>query len=453
MYELKAPKTMADRRVSASSSGSRRDSTASSLKPLKLETSASHASLKQLLNKPVPAPPRPPRSSARYCLRPTRDVSTQTPAEWNSPQSQGKRASERPRNHRRGSSWDLPAHFAPASLSPLEELVSTFPPVSAQGSPAQSRYVAPSPSVYSDASFDTGRSWTRAGQVRGSIGQGMFEDLHEIDEAGSSDEATFEGPAAATQGLGYDTPFEEYNLRRPPVHDGYHRLTNEVEVTSVSPFEGPVCATVALPAGSDVTAVADQSVFQDKAIARLDTTETTLAPVLLTRDSVSSTSGHSATSPGESEPACERESPPTSLASSICSDSAELGEGKVPFQFGLARAVDVAPTLAVAKVVAVSATSQWIREVDHAVSPLASLPARRFSEPDAPIPRAPRRDAVGAAARAAKGRSFFLVQALMGEPPVEGLVRDWAQDADSDDGSDSVSLLSQPTSDESDRDE
>ncbi|GAA5869719.1 hypothetical protein JCM3774_003831 [Rhodotorula dairenensis] len=449
MYELKAPKPAADRRASSSSTGSRRDSTGASLKPLRLETSASHASLKQLLNKPMPPPPRPPRSSARYCLRPTRDFSTQTPAEWNSPQSSQKPTSGRPRNHRRGSSWDLPAHFAPGSLSPLEELVSTFPSASRQGSPVQSRYGAPSPSVYSVASFDTGRGWTRAGQaVRGSIGQGMFEDLHEADEATTGDEATFE--AATAQGLGYDSPFEEFSLQISPVREGYHRLSNEMEAASISPFHGPP-RTVALPAGSPVAAVADKPVFADKIIPRLDTTETTIAPVLVTRDSVSSTSEHSVTSPGDSEHVCERESPPTSLASSVCSDSAELNE-KAFFQLSVAKVVDVAPTSAAVGMMAVSATSQWVRAVDHAaVSPVPQLPARRFSETDTPIPRAPRRDAIGAAARAAKGRSFFLVQALMGEPPAEGLVRDWAQDANSDDDSDSVSLLSQATSVESDR--
>jgi hypothetical protein len=44
------------------------------------------------------------------------------------------------------------------------------------------------------------------------------------------------------------------------------------------------------------------------------------------------------------------------------------------------------------------------------------------------------------AERAAKGRSYFLVQALMGENQPEGMLRDWAKD-DDEDSDDCVSIL------------
>ncbi|GAA5989559.1 hypothetical protein JCM11641_004597 [Rhodosporidiobolus odoratus] len=69
-----------------------------------------------------------------------------------------------------------------------------------------------------------------------------------------------------------------------------------------------------------------------------------------------------------------------------------------------------------------------------------SLPLRRQSESDKPIPRA--RTPGGMMSReerAARGRSYFLVQALMGEVQPDGMLRDWADDGEETD--DEVSLM------------
>lgn len=94
-----------------------------------------------------------------------------------------------------------------------------------------------------------------------------------------------------------------------------------------------------------------------------------------------------------------------------------------------------------------------------------SLPPRRNSEPLSTLVAGPRLRTPGTtkflsgADRASRGRSFFLVQALMGESQPEGMVRDWARgaesDSDSEEGSGSeegeVGLLGD--GDESDFDE
>lgn len=70
-----------------------------------------------------------------------------------------------------------------------------------------------------------------------------------------------------------------------------------------------------------------------------------------------------------------------------------------------------------------------------------SLPLRRHSEADNPIIRSRTPGAtMSKAERAAKGRSYFLVQALMGENQPEGMLRDWAKD-DDEDSDDCVSIL------------
>ncbi|GAA6001406.1 hypothetical protein JCM10207_006651 [Rhodosporidiobolus poonsookiae] len=72
----------------------------------------------------------------------------------------------------------------------------------------------------------------------------------------------------------------------------------------------------------------------------------------------------------------------------------------------------------------------------------ATLPLRRQSESDKPIPRARTPGARGMMSReerAARGRSYFLVQALMGEAQPEGMIRDWAKTEE--DSDDDVSIL------------
>ena len=81
-----------------------------------------------------------------------------------------------------------------------------------------------------------------------------------------------------------------------------------------------------------------------------------------------------------------------------------------------------------------------------AYSSAATLPSRRNSEPFPSLVAGPRLRQPGSvmsgADRASRGRSFFLVQALMGESQPEGMVRDWAKDEESEEESDGeVSLL------------
>ncbi|BGP16447.1 hypothetical protein JCM10213v2_004449 [Rhodosporidiobolus nylandii] len=82
----------------------------------------------------------------------------------------------------------------------------------------------------------------------------------------------------------------------------------------------------------------------------------------------------------------------------------------------------------------------------------ATLPLRRQSESDKPVlrPRMPG-GMMSREERAAKGRSYFLVQALMGESQPEGMIRDWAKDEGSDD--DDSLLESEEEEDEIDLDE
>ncbi|GAA5833593.1 hypothetical protein JCM9279_001571 [Rhodotorula babjevae] len=75
-----------------------------------------------------------------------------------------------------------------------------------------------------------------------------------------------------------------------------------------------------------------------------------------------------------------------------------------------------------------------------AYSSAAALPTRRNSEPFPSLVAGPRLRQPGSvlsgADRASRGRSFFLVQALMGESQPEGMVRDWAKDEESEEESD-----------------
>lgn len=460
MYELKAPSATSARRASSSTmsdgAGSRRSSTASSLRPLKLEKAASHPTLRPLVNKPIPAPPRPTRSSARYCLRPTRDFSTQTPADWDQPQSaetmtNDASADERPRNHRRGSNWGNASHLESGAFSPSDDSAPSLPPIPGHFSPSPSRYGAPSPSVYSVASFETtNRGWTRASQVsRHTIPLGIFEDLQQIDEAASSplpeEAAAAVSPVleeeARARTLVHDDPFADYRIL-PSVTE-----MSRAPSVDADPASPPHPSSATLTPAARLSLVSDEeaytSIITKAVVTPVHSIEDAVVPILLKRDS------HSSSSEQGSEHSCEPGSPPTSVASSICSGLADLGKQEPPLEQHLQEAVPAAPTFAVVFPQKAPAPTM---AADDAVLPV-QLSARRFSEADKPIPRPPRASGLSAADRAARGRSYFLVQALMGEAPTEGLVRDWAQDADSDDESDGVSLLGQPTSDESDAEE
>ncbi|GAA5828914.1 hypothetical protein JCM11251_005916 [Rhodosporidiobolus azoricus] len=76
----------------------------------------------------------------------------------------------------------------------------------------------------------------------------------------------------------------------------------------------------------------------------------------------------------------------------------------------------------------------------------SSLPLRRQSESDKPLVRS-RTPMMSREERAAKGRSYFLVQALMGEVQPEGMIRDWAKQ-EGEESDDDVSLLAGESSSE-----
>ncbi|BGP48443.1 hypothetical protein JCM10450v2_004318 [Rhodotorula kratochvilovae] len=81
----------------------------------------------------------------------------------------------------------------------------------------------------------------------------------------------------------------------------------------------------------------------------------------------------------------------------------------------------------------------------------ASLPLRRQSESDTitmAVARARTPGLMSREERAARGRSYFLVQALMGESQPEGMIRDWAR-GDEDGSDDDVSILGGESSAES----
>lgn len=418
---------------------SRRSSTASSLKPLALESAASHPSLKQLMKtKPIPPPPRPTRSSARCCLRPTRDFSTQTPAEWDEPSSSRSSMIGRPRNHRRGSSWGIPAQLAPGSLTPKSAVAPTLPPAPVQDSPVPSRYGLPSPSIYSVASFDTA---ARAGRASRGAGSLAFEDLTQIAEASSSPLPPKPVDMGSPGALAFDSPFVNYTMRLSPVTEAMRTPLVDSPAAPVPPSRSVT------PAPALVDAVVCTKTDD------LEATRSSLKVVVptsadpLPRGSDSSTP-QSPVSLSSSETSHATDSPATSTAESDCSASANLKKADSPF--------DLTTQVCLAVVaLPITPTEQPFTRPSrlHAIPP-AQLQARRFSEADKPVPRLRNVEAIGAEERAAKSRSFFLVQALMGDAPTNGLVRDWAKNVYSEDEtSDEESLLGQPTSDESDLEE
>ncbi|GAA5955483.1 hypothetical protein JCM21900_002064 [Sporobolomyces salmonicolor] len=77
------------------------------------------------------------------------------------------------------------------------------------------------------------------------------------------------------------------------------------------------------------------------------------------------------------------------------------------------------------------------RTEDQDQDPALALALGRQRESAATIARTPQEPSTSREERAAKGRSYFLVQALLGEVSPGGMIRDWARASDDDDASES----------------
>ncbi|BGP32333.1 hypothetical protein JCM10296v2_004114 [Rhodotorula toruloides] len=183
-------------------------STYTPLKPLHLPAAAARSAsplhpvvIKSVLP-PPPVPPAP-KSSDRYCLRPTVDASTQTPKSWASTSTT---STTRPavRNHRR--SWTASVSTPPQAYTSFPVPSPLPPPVPPHDTPPQ-KHTMPSPSIYSVASFDirpTRNSVTRASRGGQASLYGGTEDLDEVVE--SIGEPSPEARVEATP-VNYDVPY------------------------------------------------------------------------------------------------------------------------------------------------------------------------------------------------------------------------------------------------------
>ncbi|GAA6054278.1 hypothetical protein JCM3770_005156 [Rhodotorula araucariae] len=151
--------------------------------------SASATSMKA---QPIPPPLPPPRSSERYCLRPTVNASTQTPREWREPAVPAH--AQAAATQRRTWAASTPPQAYGAFPTPL----AVPPPVPPHDTPPQRLNI--SPSIYSVASFDprTGKSAGGHRQNRSLyLGDDEFDEQAEL-AYGAENESprAFEGVAA-----------------------------------------------------------------------------------------------------------------------------------------------------------------------------------------------------------------------------------------------------------------
>ncbi|BGO91635.1 hypothetical protein NBRC10512_008083 [Rhodotorula toruloides] len=183
-------------------------STYTPLKPLHLPAAAARSAAPLhpvVVKSTLPPPPVPPapKSSNRYCLRPTVDAATQTPKCWANISSA---STARPavRNHRR--SWTASVSTPPQAYSSFPVPSPLPPPVPPHDTPPQ-KHTMPSPSIYSVASFDIRPSrngGTRASRAGQASLFGGTEDLDEVVE--SVEERSPEAQAEATP-VNYDVPY------------------------------------------------------------------------------------------------------------------------------------------------------------------------------------------------------------------------------------------------------
>ncbi|GAA5925331.1 uncharacterized protein JCM15063_004993 [Sporobolomyces koalae] len=389
-----------------------------------------------------------------YCLRPTVHQATQTP------------------------DWFLPPPVSPSS----RRFSATTPPQAYAsftgmfgGPPARESFdrVEPSPSVYSIASFDTRARHNaplqhKRDESRSSL---YVEEIKETEEdlQDAIDRHLGElershglalGPAIA---VNYDLPFLD-----PSPYD----------TPQMRPFEiPPTPVALTLPRASS-----ENRELSPALIANVEDTpvpdRTPTLPPSNARASCSTSPLDSPTSSTSGESCATTSTPPTSSASFIDEVSIQLAEQE-PIQFRKASLVSSSsrkPSLVSTSSIhsvhslARSAHSRSSSTSTKSVSfnlnqfpstpstehppkldplALASIASNCSSSDDAPVPLTIRRKSesdnlaafarprptnsttMSRAERAARGRSYFLVQALMGEElPHEGMIRDWAKDSD-----------------------
>ncbi|GAA5962387.1 hypothetical protein JCM3765_002964 [Sporobolomyces pararoseus] len=389
---------------------------------------------------PVPSSSSTVPSAGLYCLRPSVNASTQTP-NWN----------EEARKSRRFSASTPPQAYSsmfapPASLPSVRHAYDITPP---------------SPSVYSIASVETRGAGHRKGESHSSFYAfkltdqikegGEDEDLHAvIDRHLGELEQSERTPSLTVSGGGYDVPFLD-----PSPYDSPQLRPFEIPQT---PLAVPPTPSSAISPSQVSTPTLDRTPTLPP--SRTDNLEVS-SPLELrpTSPSTSSSTSHDASSEGVS-------TPPTSAASSTFEDqvvSIQLAEQE-PIQIRKASLISSASSRKSSLVActtdfsrrqslhsrssSISAKSVKfnlvepeddeqvkVKEEDQrrgVVEPIHYLPIasplRRRSESDGLVSRTP---AISREERASKGRSFFLVQALMGEDlPKEGMIRDWARDTE-----------------------
>jgi len=399
----------------------------------------------------TPAPAVLP-SAGLYCLRPTVNVATQTP-EWN----------EDARKSRRFS-----ASTPPQAYSSFNGMFGA-PPAS---SVRQSTYdiTPPSPSVYSIASVDThrgGGGGHRKGESHSSfyafklpegIREREEEDLQAVIDRhlGELEESQAVKPPSIA--VGYDVPFLD-----PSPYDTPQLRPFEIPATPLAvPLATAYCPSPALNSQAP-TPTLDRTPTLPQQSSSLRTDEPVSPTQSFTR-AISPSSSSSTFHGSENDESIS--TPPTSAASSTFEDvSIQLAEQE-PIQIRKASLISSASSRKSSLVPCESrrqslhsrsssisaksvkfnlvepseqgsVTQEEEEDVDeepptiHYVSTL-----RRRSESDKPIQRNSS-SLLSREERAAKGRSFFLVQALMGEEiPKEGMIRDWARDTEDEAESD-----------------
>ncbi|GAA5880362.1 hypothetical protein JCM16303_003914 [Sporobolomyces ruberrimus] len=411
-----------------------------------------------------------PISAGLYCLRPSVNASTQTP-EWPEPRRPSTTTTMHNRTSRRFSASTPPqaysSMFAVSDRTPFE-------------------IVPPSPSVYSMVSVDTHRG-VGAGHRKGESYSSFCartEDIREGDEDLQAaidrhlgelvqSQAAMEN-ADSSAALAYDIPFLELSPYDTP---------------QLRPFEIPPTPLALPPSNSTLEGhVPSPALTAGAMTPTLDQTPT-LPPARSTRTPSPAISIDRPLSPSSSTSRSSSDNvltPPTSAASSTFEDvSIRLAEQE-PIQFRKAslvssssrksslvlsdcssgrhslnsrpssisvksvkfNLVDRASPVLVTISPAQTPTPQFPTPTEDPESELEPLPqylnVRRRSESDKPIPRLPQQrttTTMSREERAARGRSYFLVQALLGEEvPQEGLIRDWARDSEDEESDDDGSI-------------
>ncbi|GAA6014940.1 hypothetical protein JCM11491_002363 [Sporobolomyces phaffii] len=419
-----------------------------------------------------------PTNSGLYCLRPTVDASTQTPPDWHPSVSTSRRASRR---------------FS--ASTPPQAYSSFFGAVPARRESVD--HPPPSPSVYSIASVDTRRGSGSGHRRHESLSSfyGATDQIREGDEdlqaaidrhLGELKLSQAGNPAIVA--VEYDVPFLD-----PCPYDTPQLRPFEIPPTPLA--LAPLASQGLAPSPAFTSELATPTFDRTPTLPPLRSTETP-SPTVSTEHCASPSSSTSSRSSGGSEGSEGSDedddsgslTPPTSVTSSNFEDvvSIQLAEQEpitmrkaslVPSTAASSRKSSLVPAGELrrdslhSRKSSLSAKSVSFHLVEPA-PPTASAaaaavepeyearaptpeplhyasPLRRRSESDKPIPRL-RAGAPGGEPhatmsreeRALKGRSFFLVQALMGEEvPREGMIRDWARDTDDEgEGSDGGSI-------------